>query len=161
MVKLRYKFDHTNITTINTKFGEIKTDLSSIYCFPKGIVGIPNAHYYYICEVPENKVPGAYLIHGLDECEISFITLPLTEKFYVGENALIKYEDIYNSTETYNINHDDLMILVIAKISRDSDSNKINISINLKAPIFVDLKEKTAYQHVFIRKEYPLEYPLL
>jgi len=160
MAKLQYKFDSSNISTINTRFGEIDVNSSSIFCFPQGVVGIPNSHYYYLCEVPENKIPGACLVHGLDEDKISFITLPLDKKFYIGEDAIIKQEDINNAVETYNISYDDLIILVIAKITYDKESKKVDISINLKAPIFVNLKERVAFQHVFISKEYPLKYSI-
>lgn len=160
MARLKYKLDDKETRIINTKFGVIEADISKSICFPQGIVGINDSHYYHLGNIPENKLPGAYILQSLDKEEVGFITLPLAEKFYIGEDALLKYEDVRGAAETYEIDDENLMILVIAKIARSEDGGKLEISINLKAPIFLDSKERFAYQHVFISKEYPVNYKL-
>lgn len=158
MARLKYKLNDDNITQVTTKLGLITIDLSKAICFPKGIVGFPNLHYYCCVEVPENKLPGALILQSIDDERAGFIVLPLAEKFYKGESALIKYEDVLDAAESYGIKEDSINIMVIARVARHDD--QFYLTINLKAPIILDLQERLAYQHIFVKNTYPLNYTL-
>jgi flagellar assembly factor FliW len=158
MARLKYKLEEYSTREISTKLGTITVDLASAICFPQGIVGFSNLHYYCLAEIPEQKLPGALLLQNLEEEKLGFIVLPLADKFIKGDNPLINYEDIKSAAESYSITQDNLSVLVISTISRLE--GKFKITINLKAPILIDKNEKVAYQHVFIKNEYPLDYPL-
>lgn len=159
MARLKYKLEEYTKKEIQTKLGKVIIDESSSICFPKGIVGFPSLHYYSIVDVPENQLPGAYMLQSIEDDKLAFVILPLVEKFYTGENSLIMNEDIKIATDSYGILAENLKLFVIAKIQKIEEN--IKFSINLKAPILLDAKEKVAYQHVFIRKDYPLAYYLV
>ena len=158
MSMLKKKQSESEICKINTKFGTVEADLDSAIYFPKGIVGFCKSNYYCITNVPENKLPGAFLLQSLDQQDLCFIILNLPEKLYTGENALINYDDISDAVENFKIGKNNLEIMAIAKISKKDDN--IRISINLRAPLFIDIKNKIAYQHVFVKDDYPLAYYL-
>jgi flagellar assembly factor FliW len=157
MARLKYKLLDSEIRELDTKFGKIQIDMSAAICFPTGVIGI-SGNYYCLTEIPENKLPGALLLQNLDNIDFGFLVLPLSEKFYTGENSLIKYEDVESAISSYGIEEENVNILVISSIKKTD--GQLKISINLKAPIFIDSKEKIAFQHVFIKKEYPVAYPL-
>lgn len=157
MARLKYKYNAEEKTReVDTKLGKVSLNLSAAICFPHGIVGFSNKHHYCLAEIPEGKLAGALLLQSLEEDRLGFIVLPLAEKFYSGDQNLLLAEDVLEACNLYNIKSEDLDLLVIATLSKID--NKFKISINLKAPILMDRKEKIAYQHVFIRHDYPLTY---
>lgn len=157
MARLKYKLFEDN-KEIETKFGKIIVSIDNTICFPQGIIGFPSCHHYCFTEVPDNKLPGARILHSLEDEKLSFIVLPLAPLFYKGENGLIKFDDVASGLESYHINEENLSLVVIAKLIRID--GKLRFSINLKAPLFVDVHEKTAYQHIFIKNDYPISYIL-
>jgi flagellar assembly factor FliW len=158
MARLKYKLEENNITEIETKLGVIKVNVSNAICFPQGIVGFGNLHNYCLAEIPDNILPGALMLQNLEDKKLGFITIPISDIFLKGEKPLINYEDILSAAESYGILPENLTVLAILTISKQD--GKIGVSINLKAPIIIDKLEKIAYQHVFIKNDYPIAYSL-
>lgn len=160
MARLKYKIDVSEIREVETKLGKVQLNLSSAICFPHGIIGFDNLNYYCLCSIPENKIStGALLLQSVEDAKLGFIVLPLAEKLYKEQNGLIKYEDILTAASSYGIKEENMNIIVIASLTRENGKPKI--SINLKAPILVDILEKIAYQHVFVKNDYPLAFELI
>ena len=158
MTRLKYKIGSDEVRDIDTKLGKVTLHLSAAICFPHGVIGFDNLHYYCLCAIPEGRMPGALLMQSVEEEKLGFIILPLAEKFYKEGGALLELEDVRSAAESYDIREENLTVLVIASLSKEIGERKI--SINLKAPIFLDNKEKVAYQHVFIKNSYPLSFQL-
>lgn len=159
MARLKYKIDATETKEVETRLGKVKLNLSSAIFFPHGIIGFNNLHYYCLCSIPDNKIAdGVLLLQSAEDSKLGFIVLPLAERFYKEKNNLIKYEDIMLAANSYDIKEQNLSVLVIASIK--IENSKPQISINLKAPILVDGHEKIAYQHVFVKHDYPLAFEL-
>ncbi|MDX2050116.1 MAG: flagellar assembly protein FliW [Rickettsiaceae bacterium] len=157
MARLKYIVED-KIYEVSTKLGNIKVSPSNTIFFPRGLCGIGDIKKYCLSNIPENKLPGALIMQSLEGEDLTFIVVPLSSYFYEGEHAVMDYTQIRLASEQYDIKEDNLSVLAISKISKIDD--KFEISLNLKAPIFLDTSEKLAFQHVFIKYDYPIDYKI-
>lgn len=143
---------------INTKFGYITLNPAKALTFPYGIVGYSNIKKYCLAAFPgQSKLSGSYLLHSIEaEEKVCFVTFLLVKEFYQDENSLIKRSDINDAVEGLKIAEDDLNMFIIAKLHKINE--ELKVSINLKAPIFVDLKNKIGYQRVLLKNNYSMNY---
>ena len=137
---------------INSKLlGKIEYVEESIIKFEEGIIGITEKKEFVFIE-KEDFLPFNYL-QSLEDPDFSLIVI---NPFYVDKD----YE--------YNISKDDLKSL---KVKDDSDffivaivvfSNNIdNITVNLRAPIIINIKTKAAKQVLLLNDNYDIEEPLI
>ncbi|MDX1916368.1 MAG: flagellar assembly protein FliW [Rickettsiaceae bacterium] len=154
MARLKYKYLQPKI--IETYFGQITVDPDKIINFPKTILGFPQYHDYCICNIPENKVPGSLIMQSAEEDRHAFIITPLGNEIFEASDPVMEYQDLVDVASTYNIKQENLFSLAITKLSKEND--KIIKTLNLMAPILIDIHEKLGYQHVFLKNNYPINY---
>lgn len=119
----------------NKQFGEIVFESESIIKFDEGILGFEEYKEYLLISEKEDFF---YWLTAIDQPEIIFplFSIKLLEEEYLDEGEL----------EPYGI------------VKLDKDPQKI--SINLKAPVFINHKEKTGHQSLIDSDEYAVDYPL-
>ena len=92
-------------------------------------------------------------LQSLTDTELSFILMPLTP-----DNPLIERRDIDAVRDSFSIEPRDLAVLTVVSV-RDVGGSA-QISVNLRAPVFIDVGNRSAWQHVLSNGRYPIRYVL-
>jgi len=117
------------------QFGEIEFDNDIIIKFKDGILGF-ETYTEYLLITEENGL--FYWLTSVDEPELVFPLFP-----------------IGTLEEGYPVK-EDLQPFGIVKLSKDP----AEITINLKAPIYLDQEKKTGFQKILDTEKYPVDYKL-
>ncbi len=119
----------------NKQFGEISFEQDSIIKFEEGILGFEELTKYLLISEKDGFF---FWLTSIEQPEIIFplFSIKLLEEEYVDEGE----------TEPYGI----------VKLDKEPQ----NISINLKAPVFINHKEKVGHQTLIDSEDYAVDYPL-
>jgi flagellar assembly factor FliW len=117
------------------QFGEIEFDEHIIIKFPEGILGFEKYKKFLLIIEDESLF---YWLTSIDEPELVFPLFPtrLLEENFPSES--------------------DYEAFGIVKL----DKNPSNVTINLKAPIYLNQNEKVGFQKIFDNENYPIDYKL-
>lgn len=135
---------------IRTRFGEVSVDVSRSVNFPRGLLGMPDKSNFVLTNFNSAKMEQFKLLQSLDELQLSFITLPLD-----ANNNIIGIADIRGAADDLQIAYDDLVVLLIVSVHRSPDS--VRLSVNARAPLFIDVKQKLGAQYVFANDAYKVQ----
>lgn len=141
----------SEIITIESRFGSIKVDKAKAILFPVGILGMPDKHHFVLTDFPNPKLAQFKLLQSLDDAELSFITLPVEIN-----NNIIAREDILAASQDMEIPEKDLGVVLIVSVHRGLTS--VRLSVNARAPIFLDSNRRAAAQYVFTTNKYKVQH---
>ena len=136
---------------VNTRFGPVTIQRHNPVTLAQGPLGMPDKQLFCLSDFPSAKMQRFKLLQCLDDLELSFITLPLEIN-----NPVISSDDIAAACKELGIAHANLGLLVIVSVHRSVDS--VKLSVNARAPIFVDTSTKQAVQHVFTADKYLVQH---
>lgn len=136
---------------IESRFGAITVDKAKAILFPVGILGMPDKHHFVLTDFPNAKLQQFKLLQSLDDHELSFITLPLEL-----DNGIIERADVDNACRDMEIASPDLAMVLIVSVHRGL--NNVQLSVNARAPIFVDTNRQAAAQYVFTSSKYRVQH---
>ncbi|MBM3618992.1 MAG: hypothetical protein FJX23_10685 [Alphaproteobacteria bacterium] len=139
------------VVSIESRFGAVKVDKAKAILFPIGILGMPDKHNFALTDFPNPKLQQFKLLQSLDENELSFITLPLEL-----ENGIIEREDIVAAAQDMEIPVEQLGIVLIVSVHRGLSD--VQLSVNARAPIFIDTSRQIAAQYVFTSSKYAVQH---
>lgn len=136
---------------LNTKcHGVLEYNEKDIIIFKKGVPGFEYLKKFILAPVEENNL--FYVLHSIEDKNIGIIvTSPFSVlrdyEFELGEDktAELKIKSIED-------------VFIVNTVTLDSSLE--NITINLKAPIVINIKESIGEQLILDRVEYPIKYPL-
>lgn len=136
---------------VNTRiFGEMNVDDANIIYFAKGIIGFPELQKFALMKDKDKPDSAIMWMQSLDEGEFA---LPVLVPNYVMDNYAPSVEEgILESLGDFDPN--DLMLLVT--ITVPSDIKKM--SVNLKAPIIINHKNRYACQALAENEEYEVKH---
>ncbi len=121
---------------INTRqFGELEFDQSLIINFPSGIFGFENLKDYLLIKVDDDFF---YWLNSVEEPEIAF---PM-----IGIRVIDDQYPSINDGEAFGI------------VTMNSEI--IKITVNLKAPVYINQNTKTGFQKILDSEKYPVNYNL-
>ena len=131
------------------RFGSFDTADSKIIEFPWGIPGFEDLHKFIIVEV-SNTWP----IYWLQSIENKYIALPVIVSFEILEdyNIYIKENELEG---LYVESKNDLLILNVVVIPQEIK----DMTINLAAPIVINVKHGIGKQIIIDAKELPIKFP--
>jgi len=131
------------------RFGSFDTADSKIIEFPWGIPGFEDLHKFIIVEV-SNTWP----IYWLQSTENKYIALPVIVSFEILEdyNIYIKENELEG---LYVESKNDLLILNVVVIPQEIK----DMTINLAAPIVINVKHGIGKQIIIDAKELPIKFP--
>jgi flagellar assembly factor FliW len=120
---------------LNKQFGEIEFEKEAIIKFEEGILGFEELKEYLLFSETDGYF---FWLISVNEPEIIFplFSLKLLQEEYSDEEKLEPYG--------------------IVKLDKEPE----NISVNLKAPVFIDHNEKIGYQKIIDNENYQVNYPL-
>ena len=141
------------VINIKTRFGEIAVDMNKAVTFPRGLLGMPDKQRFALASFPSPKMEQFKLLQSLDDHTLSFITLPLDV-----ENAIVTSADIRAAAQDLQIKEESLAALLIVSVHRSPD--QVKLSVNARAPIFIDAERKIGVQYVFQNDGYKVQHML-
>ena len=135
------------LTIESTRFGTLEVPEEALIEFPVGIIGFPSQHRYILIE---HKPPFSWL-HSVDDPNLAFVVVDGME---FGDNyslqAPIGNKDIDLQAD------DEFAVLVIVTVRSDPTMS----TANLKAPLFVNLKNRKGIQVIYDDSRLSTRYPL-
>lgn len=143
--------DSTECEVIDTRFGKVTIDKSKPVIFPKGLLGLPNKFHFSLTEFPSEKLRQFKLLQSQDDYALSFITLPIDVK-----NPIIAQDDILNACRDLGFDAEDLVVLLIVTVHRSP--TEVKLSVNARAPLFIDAGKRLAAQYVFVHDKYSVQH---
>lgn len=139
------------VEVVQTRFGEVRIDVSKAVYFPKGLLGMPDRPHFVLANFPGEKMPQFKLLQSLDELALSFITLPLDLA-----NPIIEEADALRACADLEIVPQDLALLLVVSVHRSP--NAVRITANARAPIMIDAARRAGVQYVFQHDKYKVQH---
>jgi flagellar assembly factor FliW len=136
---------------IDTRFGKVTVSRKNPITFPNGLLGMPDKSEFCLTGFPSEKMARFTLLQSLEDNALSFITLPLDT-----QNPIFEAADLDQAAKDLEIPLKALTILLIVSVHRDPSGAKL--SVNARAPIFVNAEKRTATQYVFGTNKYNIRH---
>lgn len=136
---------------IDSRFGPVVINTRNRIVFSRGLLGMPDKQQFALANFPNEKMQQFKLLQSMDEHALSFITLPIEV-----DNNIIEKEDILMACQALNIALGDLALLLVVSVYRTPE--KTRITVNARAPIFLDAEKKWGVQHVFPHSKYLVQH---
>ena len=143
--------EEKTITINSVKFGEVTVDKNNIFEFISPIIGFNDLTKYTIIDYKPDS-PFKWL-QSVEDMELAF---PVTLCSFFG----IDYKFDIPDEEAQNLeieNPDDIFVCNIANIP---SSNPQGVTINMLAPIVVNLKNRKAMQIILKNTDFQVRYKL-
>ena len=136
---------------VESRFGPILINTRNRIVFSRGLLGMQDRKHFALANFPNEKMPQFKLLQSLDDNALSFITLPIDV-----ENSIIDKDDILMACQALNITLADLALLLVVSVYRTPETTRI--TVNARAPLFLDAEKKWGVQHVFPNSKYQVQH---
>ena len=135
------------LTFPSTRFGELQVPAESVIEFPSGVIGFPHTTKYVMLE---HKHPFSWL-HSIEDPNLAFVVV---DGFEFGQQFDVKPP--FGDKDTDIKDDDEYAILIIVTVRSDPRLT----TANLKAPIFVNMRNRRGVQVIFDDPRYSTRFPL-
>jgi flagellar assembly factor FliW len=135
------------LTFASTRFGELQVPAESVIEFPSGVIGFPHTTKYVMLE---HKHPFSWL-HSIEDPNLAFVVV---DGFEFGQQFDVKPP--FGDKDTDIKDDDEYAILIIVTVRSDPRLT----TANLKAPIFVNMRNRRGVQVIFDDPRYSTRFPL-
>jgi flagellar assembly factor FliW len=137
--------------TLNTRFGTVMISRENPIVFPIGLLGMPDKFHFCLAEFPDDNLEQFKLLQSLDDEELSFITLPVDL-----QNPIVEETDIKAACQDLGISENSMAMLLIVSVHRGPGD--MRLSVNARAPLFIDTERRLAQQYVFRNDKYKVQH---
>ncbi len=135
----------------NTKYhGEIQFEEKDIIYFKKGLPGFEYLNKFVLLPVKDNDLFS--ILHSIEDSEVGFV---VTSPFEIIKEYELSLNDEVISELSIEKEED---VLVVNTVTLNS--NIKDITINLKAPMIINIKNRLGEQIILDREDYLIKYPL-
>jgi flagellar assembly factor FliW len=135
------------LTFTSTRFGEFTVPAETVIEIPAGIIGFPHATRYVMLE---HKQPFSWL-HSVDDPNLAFVVV---DGFEFGQQFDVK-PPIGDKDSDLKAD-DEYAILIIVTVRPDPRLT----TANLKAPVFVNMRNRKGVQVIIDDARYSTRFPL-
>lgn len=134
-----------------SRFGELDISEESLIVFPAGLVGFPHLTKYAVFDTEKDS--GYQWLQSVEDATLAVVIVQLA---FVKPDLRITVPD--EAVAELEISEDDpVSVSVIVTIPQGRPENA---TVNLRAPILVNLRTRRAKQLV-LHESLPLQYPLI
>jgi len=135
------------ITFNSTRFGEFTVPVEVLIEIPSGIIGFPHTNRYVMLD---HKPPFSWL-HSVDDPNLAFVVV---DGFEFG--AQFEVKPPIGDKDTDLKAEDEYAILIIVTVRPDPKLT----TANLKAPVFVNMRNRRGVQTIIDDPRYSTRFPL-
>lgn len=139
--------------TVESRFGTLVVAPAAMLTVPQGLLGFGDYREFGLAELPNGKYPQFRVLQCLTDQNLAFLVAPVAQ----DANA-IDHADIVEACAVLGMAIEDLAVMLIVTVRRDDDG--AHVSVNLRAPLFVDTRNRIARQYVLPNGKYPVRQPL-
>ncbi len=132
-------------------FGTIDIEDEKLITFPEGIIGFPFLKTFALIHDADNEDAAIMWLQSMDEPEFA---LPVIEPAIVKDD----YNPVVNDEHLVPVGElaeDQIYLLVTITVPSQIE----NMSVNLKAPVIVNMSNHKAAQ-IIVEDELPVKYPI-
>ncbi len=133
-------------------FGIIDVDEKDALHFPSGIPGFENVKEYILLGKQENENPFFWL-QSLDNPQLAFVVV---DPFYINDDYYVDVDD-EDIEEIHIKDKENILILAIVTLPE----NIKEMTVNLKAPVLINLKNNMGKQVVMKDDTFPVKYYIM
>lgn len=138
---------------IESRFGTIEIAADAHISLPNGLLGFSEFHEFGIAALPNGRHPQFRVLQCLTTADLAFLVAPLNM-----DAGAIEDSDIDEACTTLGIKRDRLMIMLIVTVRRDDSGAQI--SVNMRAPVFIDTAQMIGRQYVLPNNRYSIRHVL-
>lgn len=152
-VRFRHDIHSESARYIDTRFGQIALVERQVLEFPGGLPGFEQARRFVLIDLESPRFSPFLLLQGIDGGTPSMAVLPLDIRC-----DIYKTEDLSDAARALGIVFEDCGLLLVATIRRAD--TEVSVTVNLRAPILVDLRRRCAWQKVLPSDRYAIRHRL-
>ncbi|MFW5832918.1 MAG: flagellar assembly protein FliW [Pseudomonadota bacterium] len=135
-----------------TPFGALDHDRAATLAFPLGLPGFPAVDRFALAPVPGHQGP-FHVLHGLGDEPVDLIVTPL-------ETVADRIDPAHVETVREALQIEPRSLLVLLVVTLPPKGAGQSPTVNLRAPIFVDVDRRVAVQTVLPDGRYPFRQAL-
>ena len=141
------KTEKEMVSFTSARFGEFQVAAEAVIEIPSGIIGFPHATRYVMLD---HKPPFSWL-HAVDDPNLAFVVV---DGFEFGQQFDVKPP--VGDTDTDLRADDEFAILIIVTVRSDPRLT----TANLKAPVFVNMRNRKGVQVIIDDPKFTTRFPL-
>ena len=138
---------------IETRFGTLEFGPENRLFLPIGLLGFADYKIFGLAEMPQPELADFRLLQSLEDEKLSFIVTPI--KIDGGEVAR---EDLEDAALSVGIPVEAAAFVLIVTIRPMPEGS--NVTVNLRAPLVIDVNRAVARQVVMANSSYPIQQPI-
>lgn len=131
----------------SSRFGEFEVALDSLIQFPSGLIGFSKSQQFVMLE---HKQPFNWL-QSLEEPELAFVVI---DGFELSQQ--LKMKPPYGDKDSDLKEDDEYAVMLIVTVRSEAKDS----TVNLKAPLFVNLRTRRGVQIIFDDPRFSTRHPL-
>ena len=139
--------------SIETRFGVLQFGPENRLFLPVGLLGFTDYRQFGLADLPQPELADFRLLQSLEDEKLSFIVTPI--KIDGGEVAR---EDLEDAALSVGIAVESAAFVLIVTIRPTPQGS--NVTVNLRAPVVVDVNRAVARQVVMANSSYPIQQPI-
>lgn len=140
-------------TAVETRFGTFEFDGANTLFMPCGPLGFAGHRHFGLANLPDPKLGAFKLLQSLDDAEVSFIVTPLEL-----DPGLIPAADLAAGAQSVGFDPETADPVLIVTARAEPEGTKL--SVNLRAPILLDLNRRLARQVVLGNADLPVRHAI-
>jgi flagellar assembly factor FliW len=138
---------------IDTRFGRFGFDPAQTIEFARGLMGFPAHRIFGLTALPDPRFDQFMLLQSLTDASLSFLVLPVTS----GAGPIAP-EDLEAERAALEIDPKNLAVVLVVSIRKVG--GEAQVSVNLRAPVFLDAGRRVGAQVVLTNGNYPIRHVL-
>ena len=139
--------------TIETRFGALEFGLENKLMLPVGLLGFANCRHFGLAELPQPELAEYRLLQSLEDHSLSFIVTTIRI-----DEGVVAREDLEDAALSVGIPVEAAAFLLIVTVRPAPEGS--SVTVNLRAPVVVDVNRAIARQVVMANSGYPIQQPI-
>lgn len=137
---------------VRTRFGVVAARPDAIIEMPQGPLGFAQHRRFVMADLPNPKLAQFKLLQSLSAPDVSFVVAGFN-----AQSGLIAAADLEQGCAEAGFRADQAAILLILTVRQEAGT--IVTTVNLRAPIVVDMERRVARQIVLANPQYSIRHP--
>lgn len=141
------------VTIVESRFGRLEVAAENVLTLPNGLLGFATYRDFALAALPEGRHPQFRVLQCLSDKDLAFLVAPLNL-----ESGAVDEADLAEACANLGIVRDRLAVLLIVTVRRDAEG--AHVSVNMRAPLFVDTGTNVGRQYVMPNNKYSIRHTL-
>lgn len=143
----------SQVPVVQTRFGDMAYVPQDRMTFPQGLLGFGECREFVSLRVPAVLGDDFLLLQCLENKDLAFVMRRAEPETWSGA-------ELDGAVQELAMDRAHLEIYTLVTLHRDAEGKTV-ATANLRAPLFVDARDKMAHQYVFLNGAYGLKTPLI